>query len=133
MELEFWKDIKGYEGIYQVSNNGKVRRWARYLKSYKELSPYKTNGGYFRVSLCFKYERKLFLVHQLVAKSFVDNPKSLTEVNHIDGNKKNNFSYNLEWVSRSENIKHAILNGLKIGINKRDKKTGRILKGNQNE
>ena len=107
---EIWKDIKGYKGIYQVSNLGNVKSLPRktnnqyykglYLKQYI----YK---GYLRLQLTKHSKSKWFLVHRLVAEAFIPNPKNKPQVNHIDGNKLNNKVDNLEWVTPSENQIHS--------------------------
>lgn len=105
--METWKDIKGFEGIYQISNMGR-------LKSFKGgprgriLSNKNSNGGYFSVVLCYGTKRRYTRIHRLVAEAFVPNPHNKPEVNHIDGNKQNNRADNLEWVTRAENHSHAI-------------------------
>lgn len=106
---EIWKDIPGYEGLYQVSNLGMVKRIK--ILSRKEqriIKQYADRSGYMTVYL-YNGEgtRGFFLVHRLVAKVFVPNPWKKKEVNHIDGNKSNNTFDNLEWSTRSENILHA--------------------------
>lgn len=91
--IEIWKDIKDYEGLYQVSNYGRVRS----LKTYMILKPRKSNSGYFRVGLSKKGKHKWFLIHRLVATAFLSNPLNLPQVNHKDENKTNNKLENLEW------------------------------------
>ena len=105
---EEWKDIEGYEGLYRVSNTGKVLSVRRNREF--SLNP---NPLYVNVSLSKEGDSKSFSVHRLVAKAFVPNPENKTDVNHIDGNKLNNNSWNLEWTTKSENIKHALKLGLK--------------------
>lgn len=110
---EIWKDIPGYEDLYQVSNLGNVRslHWNN-SNVIRLLTPF-DNNGYLRIG--FRVNRKLknHMVHVLVAKVFVPNPLDKPCVNHIDGNKLNNRSDNLEWVSVSENIRHAIKHNLR--------------------
>lgn len=106
-----WKNIEGYED-YQVSETGEVRS----LKNGK-IRLLKPNldslKRYYLVGLSKNGSVKVFLVHRLVAKTFIENPLGKKEVNHINCNQKDNRVCNLEWVTRSENIKHAIKNGIK--------------------
>lgn len=104
---EFWKNIKGYEGLYQVSNLGRVRSldfecWngvGFWLKKGVILTPRKTKNGYCRVQL----KGKDFYIHRLVAEHFLDNPFKLNQVNHKDEDKNNNSVINLEWCSQKYN------------------------------
>lgn len=105
---ETWKDIKGYEGLYQVSNLGRVKG----LKRNKILKPGKDKDGYLYVTLYNMYKLKGQKVHRLVAQTFILNPENKPQVNHIDGNKQNNIVNNLEWCTRLENIEHAWKTGL---------------------
>lgn len=111
MILEQWKDIKGYEGLYQVSNYGRVKRKYNNGKI-RILKPISTNNGYLRVSLSKNSVNNTYFVHRLVAQAFILNPENKPEVNHIDGDKTNNKIENLEWCTRSENIQHAFYTGL---------------------
>lgn len=98
--MEVWKDIDGYEGLYQVSNTGKVRSLRyRNRDEVRELFLKPHNQGYLQVELHKNGKRKMFTVHRLVAMAFVDGYEVGKEVNHIDENKQNNVSTNLEWVS----------------------------------
>ena len=96
---EIWKDVKGYEGLYKVSNHGEV--WSERKQGLLK----KGKGGreYYRVVLTKNKEKKYFDVHRLVAISFVDNPFKKSCVNHLDENKTNNHYSNLEWVTHKEN------------------------------
>lgn len=114
-ENEIWKDIEGYEGMFQVSNTGRVRRlkkWnsgRRCLVDDVSLVAQTDNGnGYLIVSLCKNKKRKNFYVHRLVATYFVDNPRSVKVVNHLDLNKKNNYYKNLEWCTCQENVLYSV-------------------------
>lgn len=113
---EIWKDIEGYEGLYQVSNMGRVKSCERYRVGptgnnslFKEriLQQY-LNGHYLKVTLCIEGTVKLCTVHRLVAIAFIDNINSSPQVNHIDGIKTNNTVSNLEWATALENQRHKI-------------------------
>lgn len=124
IKIEVWKDIKGYEGLYQVSNLGRVKSFDVYIKvgiknaetalhKGRILKPMKNRQGYMRVELCKGGERKAIFVHRLVASVFIENPENKVCVNHIDGDKQNNCVENLEWCTYSENMQHAFDTGLK--------------------
>lgn len=112
---EIWKDIKNYEGIYQVSNLGRVRSLTRKVKTFNGfrttkgqlLKPLKTNRNYFRVDLKQNQQNKYVFIHRLVAETFIPNPNNYPVINHIDGNTSNNAVSNLEWCTQSHNIKEA--------------------------
>lgn len=107
LENEIWKDIIGYEGLYQVSNLGRVKNPFKILKS--AIDRY----GYEKVSLTKNKISKSFKVHRLVAINFIPNPENKDSVNHIDHNKLNNLPENLEWVNHRENMNHHFLNNNK--------------------
>ncbi len=112
MNCEIWKCIPNYYATYQVSDQGNVRSWEfcpRITKTPHLLKQRKDRKGYYRV----KIQNKLTPVHRLVALAFIPNPDNLPQVNHIDGNKSNNLASNLEWCSASQNMIHAVKNGLK--------------------
>lgn len=113
MKKEQWKDIKGYEGFYQISNLGRVKRLGN-LPPYKEhfLKLICNRQGYFYVCLCVENKRQAKTVHRLVAQAFIPNSKNKPCVNHIDGKKSNNKAENLEWCTHCENTKHAYKTGL---------------------
>jgi len=100
--LEEWRPIAGYEGLYEVSNMGRVRSITRYKKVIK---PTITNSGYYQYQLWHNGTYRTGLAHRLVAKAFVPNPDNKPVVNHIDENKLNNFVSNLEWVTHVENCR----------------------------
>ena len=119
---EIWKDIKGYEGLYQVSNLGRVRSLDRYvkqnhntkqLKKGKIIQPTKNHKGYLGLKLCKENTSKKVSIHRLVAQTFIPNLENKPQVNHINGIKTDNGVENLEWCTCSENIKHAFDTGLK--------------------
>ena len=105
---EIWKDIFGYEGLYQVSNLGRVRS----LKFGKEriLSIRRSKFGYLLVNLCKNSDMKTFRVHRLVGQSFIPNPNNLPEINHRDEDKTNNKVVNLEWCSSKYNANFGTRN-----------------------
>lgn len=103
-----WKDIKGYEGLYQVSNDGRVKR----ISTNRISNIIIDSRGYSKKAITLNGETRQYAVHRLVAETFIENPLNKSEVNHIDGNKLNNCVENLEWVTRSENMKHAHENKL---------------------
>lgn len=112
--MEIWKDIKGYEGSYMVSNLGRVKSIPRYrVKKTVYLKENVLKGGYSYLELCLDSVRKKYLVHRLVAIAFIDNPQNKPQVNHKNGVKTDNIVSNLEWNTRSENQQHAIDNGLR--------------------
>jgi hypothetical protein len=110
---EIWKDIEGYEGLYQVSNLGKVKSLSNNLaKKEKILKNSKNVKGYHKVTLCLFGKRKSITVHRLVAEAFIHNDKNKSQVNHINGVKIDNNVNNLEWSTASENVRHSWKNGL---------------------
>ena len=118
---EIWKPVTGYEGRFYVSNLGNVKREsALFYRKDGQLQGVKLRYptqhtdrlGYLRVDLQYQGKRKAYLVHRLVAQEFIPNPENKREVNHIDGNKKNNKAENLEWCTRLENMQHAHRIGL---------------------
>lgn len=120
---EIWKDIKGYENYYQVSNFGRVRSLDRevnaniknnkkVIKKGKILKCAKDTDGYNTITLSIYNKKRNRKICRLVAETFIPNPNNLPQVNHIDGNKSNDNIENLEWVTASENIIHAVKTGL---------------------
>lgn len=109
---EVWKDISGYEGIYQASSYGRIKslgghRSNGYYKKEKIMKFYKTYNGYYRVGLSKNGESKGLFVHRIIATTFIPNPNSLRDVNHKDENKINNNIENLEWLSHQDNINYG--------------------------
>lgn len=122
---EIWKDIEDYEGLYQVSNMGRVKSLARTRKAYTPgkgdwVAPVKerilrasiSKDGYYCVVLAKEGVNKHQRVNRLVAEAFIPNTENKPQVNHIDGNKLNNRVDNLEWVTAKENTIHSVKNGL---------------------
>jgi hypothetical protein len=107
------KPITNYPN-YSVTEDGKVLN----NKTNRELKPIINSNGYYAVGLCNKGKVAMTLIHRLVASAFLINSNNKKEVNHINGIKTNNRIENLEWATRSENMKHAFKNGLKIITNK---------------
>lgn len=106
-----WKTIVGTNGEYQVSDTGLVKT----TKTGRILRPAIDARGYERVCL-FKMDRdRRYKVHRLVAMCFIPNPNNLPQVNHIDGNKRNNNAANLEWITNEGNMRHAKEHGLRAG------------------
>jgi len=132
---EKWKDIKGYEGLYQISNYGRVkslhRKWIAAnggkhehgdIIMKQDFDP----NGYFYVNFYKNNKKKKFRTHKLVALHFVKNIKNKPVVNHIDGVKSNNYYKNLEWVTLSENSIHAIKNNLYEHVKGSDVKNSKL-------
>ena len=111
---EIWKDIVGYEGLYQVSNFGRIKSFPRKYtqKEIKILKPVLSKGGYLQCHLIKDGKSKTFAIHRLVAEAFLSNPNNLPEVNHKFGNKFDNYYENLEWCNSSQNKQHAFNMGL---------------------
>lgn len=117
---EIWKNIKNYEGLYQVSNLGRIKRLSkevnyknndtRTLKE-KVLTPC-ISKKYYQVVLTKNHKEKTYLLHRLVAEAFIPNPENKPEVNHINANVNDNSVNNLEWNTRLENMQHAVKNNL---------------------
>jgi len=113
MDKEIWKDIEGYEGRYQVSNLGRVKSLNyRHTDQERILQPIPFSHGYLVVNFLKNKKHKTFLIHRLVAQSFIPNPDNKPQVNHINGVKTDNRVVNLEWVTPLENTQHAIKTNL---------------------
>lgn len=122
---ETWKPVLGYEGHYEVSDLGRVRSTDTRInlasgrtrvRKGRVLAEQWTNRRYASISLARDGETNGARVHRLAAVAFVENPNSADEVNHIDGDRRNNAASNLEWVTRAQNNDHAISSGLKIAV-----------------
>lgn len=111
--MEIWKDIKGYEGYYKVSNFGNVKRLVG-IKVRKEriLKPKISQTGYYCIVLCVNSKKRMYKNHRLVAQAFILNPENKPCVNHRDGKKLNNHVGNLEWATYKEDRIHAVEMGL---------------------
>lgn len=119
---EIFKDIKGYEGLYQISNLGRVKSLDRMVKSKgnnmrllkgRILEKMLNIGGYYFVRLSKNGKVRNIKIARLIAQAFIPNPESKSEVNHINGIKTDDRMKNLEWCTASENQKHAYKMGLK--------------------
>lgn len=108
---EIWKDVKGYEGLYQISNLGRLKSFCKSNNGI--IRKFNQKEGYINVDLWKNGRSKMFTMHQLVAIHFVDGYKPGLIVNHKDGDKQNCVCSNLEWITYKENDAHAILTGLK--------------------
>lgn len=119
---EIWKDIKDYEGLYQVSSYGRVKSLARPRKMPRNLFRYTeekilkwqfNKKGYMRVILYKNGKNQIFFIHRLVAETYIPNPYGKSDVNHKNGIKTDNRVENLEWCTTKENIRHSWSIGLR--------------------
>lgn len=108
MDKEIWVDIIGFEGLYAISNHGRL--WSYKINGIKKA--FLTTKGYISATLHKSGKTYNYNVHRGVATYFVKGKRDGYEVNHIDGNKENNYYKNLEWVSKQDNMLHAKNNGL---------------------
>lgn len=112
--MELWKDIVGFEGLYEVSSLGRVRSLARMVaccNGYRKVTPkikstFINKKGYLRVQLFKDTKKKNVRVHRAVAMAFIPNPENKEEVNHKNFDKTDNSIQNLEWVTSDENLDH---------------------------
>lgn len=126
--VELWKNVIGFGNAYSVSNFGNVMRTSPRQSRHRKIDPWKNfsprkigvyinRGGYHQVRIWPSGAQRTVSVHRLVALAFIENPNNFSDVNHKDGNKTNNMVENLEWISRSGNVLHAISTGLqKINV-----------------
>lgn len=105
--MEEWKDVKGYEGLYKISNLGRLKRLYKNGKERIKVLR-KRRDGYYDVDLCKNGKHKRVTIHRLVASAFINNPDSLPCVNHKDENKGNNNVDNLEWCTQQYNTEYSI-------------------------
>lgn len=134
IQMEIWKDISGYEGLYQASTCGRIRSMDRTTPSKRwnsgrtwhgvVLKPKRDGQNVLRVGLWKEGSVKHFLLARLVAQTFLGDPPEGYTVNHIDGNRLNNSIENLEWLSLADNIKH----GFRTGLYKKNQKAITLLK-----
>ena len=130
--MEVWKDVVGYEGLYEVSNTGKVRSLNyRMSGKTKELSQRKNNYGYLTVLLSINGSCKKKTVHRIVADAFVVRTGSYDEVNHIDEDKENNNAENLEWCTHRQNVEaYTAKHKSRDGKNKSKRVIQKTISGN---
>ena len=116
-----WKTIKGYEGLYEISDKGEVRSFDRilpcghnssHIRKGKILTPCGNGKGYLQIYLIKDGKAKKYYIHRLVAEAFIDNPNNYPIINHKDENRSNNEVSNLEWCTHLDNVRHAIRTGL---------------------
>ena len=114
---EIWRDVVGYEGLYQVSSMGRVKSLGRFIDNLvrghywqeeKILKPSKRINGYVGISLHKDGKAKNFNIHRLVAIAFIPNPNNLPQIDHINADKTNNNVNNLRWVTAKENINNPL-------------------------
>lgn len=131
MEI-IWRDVAGYEGLYKVSDNGKVKSVDRYVEGKigskrlikgKEMKIQKSRKGYSVIVLHKNGIAKTKQVHRLVAEAFIPNLLNLPQVNHKDTNKDNNNVFNLEWITNYDNMQHAIKNGCYKGFTEKQRES----------
>lgn len=131
--MEIWKDIKDYEGLYQVSNLGNIKslqKWngARGKHFYEPceriLTPTDNGHGYCIIGLVKNHFRKNHYVHRLVAEAFIENPYGYPQINHKDYNRKNNNVDNLEWCTSKQNTQYSSVNMKKPKANPKKSNTG---------
>lgn len=127
--MEEWRDVVGYEGLYQVSSLGNVRSVSRKVKcgtnsqrlvNSKILKQHISDNGYKGISLIKNHKRKRFSVHRLVAEAFIENVQLLPQVNHINANPLDNRVVNLEWCTNLYNARYKkIVSGKKVIADKK--------------
>lgn len=117
IENEVWKDVMGYDSLYQVSNFGRIKslfkKWVRGYRKESFMSPRINKYGYSQVTLQHKKNKKTILVHRIEAFAFIPNIQNKPIINHINAIRTDNRIENLEWCTSSENIKHCFNMGNK--------------------
>lgn len=126
--MEIWKDVVGYEGFYQVSNLGNVKRVGSfrgvnkaYLNNYY-LKPKDNGKGYYRIKLTVNNKSKRVMLHRIIAEAFILNPNNYPYINHINAIRKDNRLENLEWCTQSQNCLHSVKMGTWGSLKKNLKK-----------
>jgi len=128
-DMEIWKDIPGYEGLYQASNYGNIKSFKRRGQPKDRIrKPMMLTNGYRNIDLSKHNKRSLQKISRLVATSFIPNPENKLCVNHKDGNKLNDKLDNIEWCTHSENQKHAYKLGLKKKVAKLNEFQVRVIR-----
>ena len=128
--MEIWKDIEGFEGLYKVSNLGRIKSLNyRCTRKEKILKHGSDKDGYLLVNLCKEGKRKTCKDHRLVAKAFISNPENKPEVNHKDEDKTNNKVENLEWVTGKENANYGTRTERSAKSRTNDKKRSKPIYG----
>lgn len=141
--MEIWKNIEGYDGVFQISSEGRLKRisqditrkgpwgstviqhvagWVKGPEFKNERAITKRGGGYYEYHTFFKGKPACFDIHREVAKAFLPNPENLPTVNHKDGNKHNNRVENLEWMDMKNQMRHAVKLGLSNYSEERNRK-----------
>ncbi|MGX4886643.1 NUMOD4 motif-containing HNH endonuclease [Enterobacter kobei] len=132
-EQRIWKPIHGYEGLYEACSSGEIRsvdrldRFGR-VRTGKQLKLYDHSHGYSSIGLCKNGVKTYYLVHRIVASTFIGEPPDGFVANHINGNKKDNRVENLEWCSMADNNKHAHRMGLNYISEKNRSRTSERMK-----